>query len=177
MSRFLLFTCSSRIKTVSQKLLRSVVRKHPGFTPLLALFSGVSVLSFGIAYFTTLQFKPTVFQALKTSQTIPFPRKVAKQKVLGLPLNQVRQILRQASFKFLTTSAYSLVDSNRKAPHNHVLKPGRFKDQPSTLGSSDILNLTRKAKTDQVRRCCKTDDDLREHAFEFELTGSQGRNS
>jgi hypothetical protein len=151
------------------------VIKHPSFTKLLALFSGISVLSFGVGYFTTLQFKPTVFQALKTSQAISFPRKVVQHKVLGLPLNQVRQILRQASFNFLATSAYSLLGSNRNSP-SHGLKP-EIKNSPSAFNSPHTLNFTRKAEPHQAGQCCGATGDLRGQASEFEFAGSHAGNS
>ena len=87
------------------------MKKTARLTQVLVLFSGVSVLSFGAGYFATLQLTQKPPQFFDTHQPAAF-----HQQLLGLPLNQARRTLRRANFKFLTTSAYSLVNTAKNQP-------------------------------------------------------------
>ncbi len=72
---------------------------------LLVLFSGASVLSFGLGYQgTTLWLRGEPLRSLATN-----PMGLPQRSLAGLPLASIEQTLHQASFKFLTRSAYSLV--------------------------------------------------------------------
>ncbi|PSR18188.1 hypothetical protein C8255_08740 [filamentous cyanobacterium CCP3] len=87
-----------------QKILRFTVTKLFNSAKLLALFSGASILSFGAGYqVTALWIKDSPPHWLKVRQMT-----VVKQ-ASGLHLASIEQVLRQANFRFLTTSAYSLV--------------------------------------------------------------------
>lgn len=78
--------------------------KPVNFAKLLALFSGASVLSFGVGYqAATLWLKdgPSGLHSVKQMTVV--------KRSSGLHLKSIEQALRQANFRFLTTSAYSLV--------------------------------------------------------------------
>lgn len=78
--------------------------KLVNFAKLLALFSGASILSFGAGYqAAALWVEDNPPRALRVKQMA-----VAK-RASGLHLKSIGQALRQANFRFLTTSAYSLV--------------------------------------------------------------------
>lgn len=79
---------------------------------LLALFSGVSILSFGAGY-----------QAIATGMVDNLPHwfalehePLSHRSLASLPLQRTKRAIRQASFRFLTTSAYSLVDHGQERP-------------------------------------------------------------
>jgi hypothetical protein len=87
------------------------MEKTVSYVKLLALLSGVSVLSFGSGYLATLHFEQYLSQNIGANQST-----LLQKKLSGLPLDQVSRTLGRASFKFLTTSAYSLVDTTNIQP-------------------------------------------------------------
>lgn len=71
---------------------------------LLALFSGASILSFSAGYqVAALWIKDGPPRLIKVGQM------TVVKRASGLHLASIEQALRQANFRFLTTSAYSLV--------------------------------------------------------------------
>jgi hypothetical protein len=87
-----------------QKFLRLTVIKHINSAKLLALFSGASILSFGMGYQVATQWMKG-----GSPRSIKIRQIAVVKRASGLHLKPIEQALRQANFSFLTTSAYSLV--------------------------------------------------------------------
>ncbi|MGB3308304.1 MAG: hypothetical protein WBA86_01075 [Nodosilinea sp.] len=78
--------------------------KHIKSAKLLALFSGASILSFGVSYQVATQWMKG-----GSPDLINVKQMAVIKRSSGLHLKSIEQALRQANFRFLTTSAYSLV--------------------------------------------------------------------
>ncbi|WP_017297046.1 hypothetical protein [Nodosilinea nodulosa] len=90
---------------------------------LLALFSGVSILSFGVSYQAAkIWIRGGALPLAERAQVMQTQRSLT-----GLPIKQVEQSLDQASFQFLTTSAYSLITP--------------ASDQPATAEAASLVSM------------------------------------
>lgn len=78
--------------------------KPANFAKLLALFSGASILSFGAGYHVA-----TLWVKDGPPRLLGVKHMTVVKRSSGLHLKSIEQALRQANFRFLTTSAYSLV--------------------------------------------------------------------